>query len=71
MINGNVDVSETGKKWQFYPSQHWTTNKLKIAVNATLEDVAGNNFKDLLDHSVDVQTNQVNSISIDLNLGYY
>ncbi|MAA72932.1 MAG: hypothetical protein CL679_14525 [Bermanella sp.] len=71
LINGNVDVSETGKKWQFYPSQHWTTNKLKIAVNATLEDVAGNNFKDLLDHSVDVQTNQVNSISIDLNLGYY
>lgn len=68
LIKGKIVVSRTGEKWQFYPEQRWITNKLKIRVHPTLEDVAGNNFKDLLDHSVGIQTTQVNSINIDMSL---
>lgn len=51
-ITGTVLVEDHEQTWRFQPDEPWATSTVRIAVDAHLEDVAGNNFKDLLDHAV-------------------
>lgn len=54
-ILGSVSVEDAEREWRFTPEDIWTTSTLQIVVDANLEDVAGNNFKEVLDHAVGTQ----------------
>lgn len=57
VIPGTVAIMNTERTWQFKPRTPWTASTVRVAVASLLEDVAGNNFLELLDHSVDSAVN--------------
>lgn len=52
VVSGTVSIEASEKRWRFRPDDVWTSSTLTLVVGAHLEDVAGNNFWDLLDHAV-------------------
>lgn len=50
VVKGVVTISDNETVWSFRPDDSWSSNTLAVVVDPNLEDVAGNNFKDLLDH---------------------
>lgn len=67
-IQGIIEVVDNETQWRFVPDEAWADQHIKLVVDATLEDVAGNNFKDLLDHAVGVETKAVNAIMLSVDL---
>lgn len=59
LIPGAVSIERHEKTWRFEPQNVWKEKLIQIVVDARLEDVAGNNFKDLLDHSVKTETKSI------------
>ena len=59
-----VDLAEHGLL--FNPAQPWPTEDLRLIADTTLEDVAGNNFHDLLDHLAG--TEQIDTSSSELRI---
>ncbi|MGR3513200.1 MAG: hypothetical protein ACU0GG_10570 [Paracoccaceae bacterium] len=51
-IDGRAKIERNQTQWWFEPRNPWTGDHIEIAVDAQLEDVAGNNFRDLLDHAL-------------------
>lgn len=51
-LTGTVEVGEEETSWRFKPAKPWPDSEMVLTVHALLEDVAGNNFSDLLDHTV-------------------
>ncbi|MEM9523883.1 MAG: hypothetical protein AAF982_07790, partial [Pseudomonadota bacterium] len=51
-VGGDIEIGEDETTWEFQPSAPWQDRQLMLIVRGTLEDVAGNNFQDLLDHAV-------------------
>ena len=51
-IDGQVQIERNQTQWRFEPRNPWTGGHIEVAVDAQLEDVAGNNFRDLLDHAL-------------------
>ena len=51
-IDGRVQIEDDQTRWRFDPDEAWRGAQVDITVDAALEDVAGNNFLDLLDHDV-------------------
>ena len=49
-ISGRVTVAEHETLWRFQPDDPWSGEQITLVVDPRLEDVAGNNFRDLLDH---------------------
>ena len=49
-IVGSIDVSAGERSWSFTPGAPWAMASILVDVSPTLEDVAANNFQDLLDH---------------------
>ena len=47
-VNGTVHIGESERVWRFTPNEAWAED-VRIVVDGRLEDVAGNNFRDLLD----------------------
>jgi hypothetical protein len=41
-VAGKVEVGKDGRSWKFVPEMAWTNQEYKIAVDAKLEDIAGN-----------------------------
>ena len=68
VVTGTVTVDSNEKIWRFHPERKWVGASLQIAVDAQFEDVAGNNFKDLLDHSVDTDVKSINQIRFGVEL---
>lgn len=68
-VAGAVSISDSERRWRFQPDDVWSNSNLSIRVGTHLEDVAGNNFRDLLDHSVGigVQPGGYQVISVELN----
>jgi len=68
-IHGQCSVGKDETEWLFQPSDAWVNERIHIVVDSELEDVAGNNFRELLDHSLDAETRKSSpiQISIDLN----
>lgn len=68
-IRGEVSLHDYETVWQFEPQAPWTQDTLQIVIDARLEDVAGNNFRDLLDHASGTSVRNIASkrISIDLS----
>ena len=54
-IEGVNDVADGEHEWTFTPQQPWSLEDLRLVANPILEDVAGNNFRDLLDHVAGTQ----------------
>ena len=49
-VQGQIDVGLAERVLLFTPDQPWPAEDLRLIADTTLEDVAGNNFHDLLDH---------------------
>lgn len=67
-IQGNITTEDNESTWLFHPESTWQNEQITLVVDATLEDVAANNFKDLLDHSVADGTKAVQTLTIDVTL---
>lgn len=50
-VPGRIQVDAGETAWSFTPDKTWSQSELLVVANTDLEDVAGNNFRDLLDHS--------------------
>lgn len=68
IIDGDVVVDDHETAWRFQPSDAWDSETIDIVVDSELEDVAGNNFKDLLDHSVGTKTKDISDVRISIDL---
>lgn len=51
-IQGAISISTQEKTWRFSRIGEWKYSQVHIVVDTQLEDVAGNNLIELLDHSV-------------------
>lgn len=51
-IEGTAHVGDDESSWSFIPNEAWAAGGLRVTVNGSLEDVAGNNFRELLDRDV-------------------
>jgi hypothetical protein len=51
-IDGTSRIGENEMSWSFSPNQPWTVGDGRFTVDDTLEDVAGNNLRELLDREV-------------------
>lgn len=67
-IPGSIEIGNHETEWNFKPDDNWADERIHIVVDSELEDVAGNNFKDLLDHSIDTKTKKIRSTSIAVDL---
>ena len=67
-VEGHVTLKIQERSWHFQPDAHWKTRKLQIEVDARLEDVAGNNFNDLLDHALGTEAPTTGNKTIYLDL---
>ena len=67
-IPGTLSLHGDDTVWRFEPQLIWTDGDVQIRVDTTLEDVAGNNFRDLLDHSAGTVMADVDNIVISVRL---
>ncbi len=67
-IKGKSLIGHHETEWHFKPNEAWMDEQIYIVVDGELEDVAGNNFQDLLDHSVTTETNKIPYIFISVDL---
>ncbi len=51
-ISGTVSLENHERVWRFEPDAAWSTSLIHIEIDPQLEDVAGNNFRELLDHAL-------------------
>ena len=52
IVNGRIHFSVNDANWQFTPAQPWKAGNYTLAVNARLEDLAGNNLNRLFDRDI-------------------
>ncbi len=69
-IPGEITVHHSESAWHFQPYYKWTGKRIHIVVDSELEDVAGNNFKDLLDHVVGTEKKQIRQTSLAVDLRF-
>jgi len=67
-IPGEISIEDNETTWRFQPNDNWAYKRIKIVIDSELEDVAGNNFRDLLDHSITTETKNIKSSSITVEL---
>ncbi|MEO0382490.1 MAG: hypothetical protein AAF234_02970 [Pseudomonadota bacterium] len=67
-IPGTVSIEDHERTWRFVPESPWPAQTLDITIDALLEDVAGNNFRDLLDHAVETDVRAIDQITLTLSL---
>lgn len=51
-LDGTVEIGRGERTWRFTPHEPWAGSDLRVVVDPTLEDIAGNNFQGLLDSVV-------------------
>ena len=67
-IKGEVILDQNEKIWIFRPYQPWSSTKVDLVVKAKLEDIAGNNLQDLLDHTVSQGSKDIEMLRLTLIL---
>lgn len=67
-IQGVIDVEDAEHRWIFTPYQPWPFEDLQLVANPVLEDVAGNNFRDLLDHVAGTQEIDPSSTNLPISI---
>lgn len=68
-LGGTILAGDEERSWSFTPHQPWPTEDLRLVANPELEDVAGNNFRDLLDHVSGSQENDMPSTELPISIG--
>ena len=66
-VNGALIIGDEERSLTFTPSAPWAGDDIQIVVSADLEDVAANNFRDLLDH-VDGDVSEMPSTVLPIDL---
>ena len=51
-IDGRSHIGENETSWSFTPSKPWAADDGRVTLDEALEDVAGNNFRELLDRDI-------------------
>ena len=67
-LPGRVQVQDNGTVWQFVPQDPWADRDITLVVDAVLEDVAGNNFREVLDHAVGTRSRQLDHVTLNVTL---
>ena len=67
VLAGAIGIGDGERAWRFTPDAPWPEAGIRIDVSPTLEDVAANNFIDLLDHQGGGATG-VRSITLPIGL---
>lgn len=67
-IPGTVALENHQRTWRYEPDAPWTGAHVQIVVDAELEDVAGNNFRELLDHSLGTDLRDIDQVETTLAL---
>lgn len=57
LVAGHWEILEEEKQIKFIPEKKWNSGKYKIVIDSRLEDVAGNNLKNLLDYNKSEENN--------------
>ncbi len=68
LVRGMIHVGEGESSWTFTPNEPWVQEDLHVVANAELEDVAGNNFRELLDQSVSTQDSSASVTTLTVHL---
>ena len=68
VVTGEVFIGNAEQRWQFKPHNVWTTEEVQIVVDAWLEDVAGNNFNELLDRPLHTKKTSAEQSTFKLKL---
>ena len=68
-IAGRVQIASDERQWRFRPDAPWRVDIATIRIDPRLEDVAGNNFAELLDTAVGTQARPVTQITRRVVLG--
>jgi hypothetical protein len=63
VIDGQVEVDQSERRWSFTPNSPWTTGAYHIRVGSNLEDVCGNNITGPFDRPLRQDRNLVREIS--------
>ncbi len=63
-VPGEVTIDNHEKRWRFHPVHPWHGAAVQLVVDGRLEDVAGNNFRDLLDHAVESVVNDIDHVTL-------
>ena len=66
VVVGTITVDKMETRWRFRPTNPWQHGDYVVAVDATLEDLAGNNLQGLLDRPVDDELSGAASINLRL-----
>ncbi|MDA7425688.1 hypothetical protein [Thalassococcus lentus] len=67
-IQGTINTLESETVWRFVPQAAWSDPEIQVVVDASLEDVAGNNFREVLDHAVGTPAREVVSTTLKVTL---
>ena len=67
-IAGVISLEKNERAWRFDRKGLWQNSQIQIAVDPLLEDVAGNNFFELLDHSLGAPVTTPNQLVISVKL---
>ncbi len=67
-IDGSVALAGNETVWRFTPARPWTGQNVQLVVDATMEDVASNNFRDLLDHAAGTEIQNIDHHTINVTL---
>ena len=65
-LEGVAWLDDGERSWWFVPDEPWGADALQLVIDARLEDVAGNNFRETLDHAVGTDTHQIDQIIVPL-----
>jgi hypothetical protein len=68
VMEGTVQVTNGERHWAFFPDEPWHADGAQVLVSSELEDVAANNFRDLLDHIGSDEANDVSTLAVPVNL---
>ena len=67
-ITGKITLGKGELSWSLAPDAQWPKEQLHLDVSPTLEDVAANNFHDLLDHVANGATTMGGSVTLPISL---
>ena len=67
-ILGDISLHSHETIWVFVPDKPWAVKNINLHINGALEDIAGNNLSDLLDHTVDQGSGDITSIRLPILL---
>ena len=64
MIRGSVVVADNEQEWIFTPQDSWQDQRYVIAINTTLEDIAGNRLTGLFDQPLEDSSFSTPSVDV-------